>query len=74
MVAMCADRLIRPTGRSTRHGEDDGAQIVVDGDVVGVVPDDDDEDGTAMETARTRQRAAPHLGVPCAARAAVPRG
>jgi hypothetical protein len=30
---------------------DDGVQIKICGDVVGEVPDDDDEDGPAMETA-----------------------
>jgi hypothetical protein len=30
---------------------DGGAQIEIYGDVVGGVPDDDDEDGPAMETA-----------------------
>jgi hypothetical protein len=30
---------------------DDGAQIEIPGYVVGEVPDDDDEDGPAMETA-----------------------
>ena len=38
-----------------RHGGDD-AQIGVDGDVVGDVPGDDDEDRPAMETARTSSR------------------
>jgi hypothetical protein len=33
-----------------RHGVDSGAQIKIHGDVVGEVPDDDDEDGSAMET------------------------
>jgi hypothetical protein len=37
-----------------RHGVDDDAQIGVDDDIVGEVPDDDDEDGPAKETARTR--------------------
>ena len=35
-----------------RHGGDD-AQIGVDGDVVGDVPGDDDEDELAMKTMRT---------------------
>jgi hypothetical protein len=30
---------------------DDGTQIKIHGDVVGEVPDDDDEEGLAMETA-----------------------
>ena len=38
-----------------RHGGDD-AQIGVDGDVVGDVPGNDDEDRPAMETARTSGR------------------
>jgi hypothetical protein len=29
---------------------DDGTHIKIHGDVVGEVPDDDDEDGSAMET------------------------
>jgi hypothetical protein len=34
-----------------RHGVDDGAQIKIRGDGVGEVPDDDDEDRSAIETA-----------------------
>jgi hypothetical protein len=33
---------------------DDDVQIEVDGDVVGEVPGEDDEDGPVMETAQTR--------------------
>jgi hypothetical protein len=36
--------------RDTRHGIDDGAQIKIRGDVVGEVPDNDDEDGQTMDT------------------------
>jgi len=38
-----------------RHGGDD-AQIAVDGDIVGDVPGNDDEDGPATETARMSGR------------------
>jgi hypothetical protein len=37
-----------------RHGVYEDAQIGSDGDVVGEVPGDDDKDGPAKETARTR--------------------
>jgi hypothetical protein len=33
------------------HGVDNGVQIKIHGDVVGEVPDDDEEDGPAMEAA-----------------------
>jgi hypothetical protein len=51
---------------------DDDAQIGVDGDVVGEVPGDDDEDGPAKETAWTRIACCDaRRGAPCAAHAAV---
>jgi hypothetical protein len=54
---------------------DDDAQIRVDGDVVGEVSGDDDEDGPAKETARMRTVCCDaHRGAPCAAHAAVPSG
>ena len=54
---------------------DDDAQIGVDGDVVGEVPGDDDEDGPAKKTTRTRTACRDaRRGAPCAARAAVPSG
>jgi hypothetical protein len=34
-----------------RHGVDNGPQIEIRGDGVGEVPDNDDKDGSAMETA-----------------------
>jgi hypothetical protein len=54
---------------------DDDAQIGVDGDVVGEVTGDDDKDGPAKETARTRTVCCDaRRGTPCAAHAAVPSG
>jgi hypothetical protein len=54
---------------------DDDAQIRVDGDVVGQVPGDDDEDGPTKETAQTRIVCCnARRGAPCAAPAAVPSG
>jgi hypothetical protein len=51
------------------------AQIGVDGDVVGEVPGDDNEDGPAKETARTRTVCCDaRRGAPCAAQAAVSSG
>jgi hypothetical protein len=56
-----------------RHGVDDDAQIGVDGDVVDEVLGDDDEDGPAKETARTRTDCCDaRRGAPCAAPATVP--
>jgi hypothetical protein len=47
---------------------DDDVHIRVDGDVVGEVPGDDDEDGPAKETARTRTVCCDaRRGAPCAA-------
>jgi hypothetical protein len=55
------------------HGMDDDTQIGVDDDVVGEVPGDDDEDGPAKETARTRIVCCDaRRGTPCAAPAAMP--
>jgi hypothetical protein len=54
---------------------DGDAQIGVDGDVVGEVPGDDDEDGPGKETARTRTVCCDaRQGAPCVAHAAMPSG
>jgi hypothetical protein len=54
---------------------DDDAQIEVDGDVVGEVLGDDDEDGPTKETARMRAVCCDaRTGAPCVAHAAVPSG
>jgi hypothetical protein len=54
---------------------DDDAQIGVDGDVVGEVPGDDDEDVPTKETAQTKSVCCDaRRGAPCAAHAAVPSG
>jgi hypothetical protein len=54
---------------------DNEAQIGVDGDVVGEIPGDDDEDGPAKETARMRTVCCDaRRGTPCAASAAGPSG
>jgi hypothetical protein len=58
-----------------RHGVDGGVQIEICGDVVGEVPGDDDEDGPAKATARTRTvYCDARRGAPCAAPATVPSG
>jgi hypothetical protein len=47
-------------------------QIIVDGDIVGEIPGDDDEDGPATETARTRAACCDaRRGAQCATHAAV---
>jgi hypothetical protein len=58
-----------------RHGMDEDTQIGSDGVVVGEVSGDDDKDGPAKETARTRTVCCDaRRGAPCAAPAAVPSG
>jgi hypothetical protein len=71
-----ARRLVDQTDEGAGHAMAwTTTRIGVDGDVVGEVPGDDDEDGPAKETARTRKVCCDaRRGAPCAAPVAVSSG